>query len=90
VSEQSTDDGQGPSFLTIVMMLSGSTVSYLEAAEDKSREAEKKQNLELARYIIDLLGVLEKKTAGNLTDEEKNGFETVLTQLRMMYVKVGG
>lgn len=43
-------------------------------------------NLEMAKYHIDLLEVLERKTAGNLDDEEKRLLSTVLYNLRMGYV----
>lgn len=39
-----------------------------------------------ARHFIDLLGVLEQKTAGNLNDEEKALLDTVLYELRMTFV----
>ncbi len=45
-------------------------------------------NIELAKHHIDLLDVLEKKTAGNLEPEEKKMFDTTLHQLRMAYVEV--
>ena len=44
------------------------------------------RDLEAARYYIDLLGVLESKTRGQLTLEEKNVLDDVLYQLRSLYV----
>jgi len=41
---------------------------------------------ELARYYIDLLGLLEQKTAGNLTDDEMKMLTGVLHELRSSYV----
>lgn len=43
-------------------------------------------DLEQANHFIDLLGMLETKTKGNLTTEEAQLMEDVLHQLRMMYV----
>ncbi len=43
-----------------------------------------------AKHHIDLLDVLEKKTAGNLTEEEKRVLTGVLYELRMQYVAVVG
>ncbi len=40
-----------------------------------------------AQHHIDLLEVLEKKTEGNLTDEEKKVLSGVLYELRMQYVQ---
>jgi hypothetical protein len=47
-------------------------------------------DLEVARFNIDLLEVLEKKTKGNLTDEESKILESALGELRMVYVKIAG
>ncbi|MDH3290018.1 MAG: DUF1844 domain-containing protein [Gemmatimonadota bacterium] len=42
--------------------------------------------LETARHLIDTLGMLERKTKGNLSKEEQDLLESVLTQLRIQYV----
>ncbi len=47
-------------------------------------------DLELARGHIDLLGVLQAKTEGNLTQEESAALEEVLYRLRMRYVQKRG
>ena len=41
---------------------------------------------EQARYLIDLLGMLQEKTKGNLNPEEANLLENILYELRMKYV----
>ncbi|MEK6799359.1 MAG: DUF1844 domain-containing protein [Planctomycetota bacterium] len=43
-----------------------------------------------AKHQIDLLEVLEKRTSGNLTDEEKRTLDAVLYELRMQYVHLMG
>jgi hypothetical protein len=43
-------------------------------------------SLELAKDHIDMLEMLEAKTASNLTDEEKRLLDTTLMNLRMAYV----
>ena len=43
-------------------------------------------DLDLAKHSIDLLGVLEEKTKGNLTEQEKSLLDTALYQVRMAYV----
>lgn len=45
---------------------------------------------EYAKYYIDLLGILEEKTKGNLTEEESAEFENVLGELRAVFVRVAG
>lgn len=48
---------------------------------------ESKPKLAWAKHAIDLLGVLEEKTKGNLTLEEKRMLENSLTELRFRYVQ---
>lgn len=75
-------------FLTLVLMLSSSAGNYLESAADPEKSGDRKQNLELARMIVDLLGVLQDKTRGNLDADEKNALDVSLTQLRLQYVRL--
>jgi hypothetical protein len=52
-------------------------------------EAEKPEpNLPVARHSIDLLGMLQEKTKGNLSTEEQRLLENGLTELRFRYVQV--
>ena len=44
--------------------------------------------LDMAKYHIDMLGVLEDKTQGNLSDEERKLLATALYELRMNYVQL--
>lgn len=46
----------------------------------------KEEDVEAARHIIDLLSMLEQKTKGNLTNEEKQLLENVLYELRMEFM----
>jgi hypothetical protein len=41
-----------------------------------------------AQFAIDLLGVIEEKTKGNLTDEESKELHEILTQLRARFVQI--
>ena len=43
-------------------------------------------NLPMARHMIDLLAMLQKKTQGNLSMEESRLLENTLTELRFRYV----
>ena len=43
-------------------------------------------NLPMAKHFIDLLGMLQDKTKGNLTEEEANHLRDGLHQLRMIFV----
>lgn len=45
------------------------------------------RNLPTARHFIDTLTMLEQKTAGNLTADERRMLEEIQHQLRMMYMR---
>ncbi len=45
-------------------------------------------DLDLARHTIDLMGMLQEKTRGNLSLEEQRLLENSLTLLRFRYVQV--
>jgi hypothetical protein len=47
-------------------------------------------NLPHAKYIIDLLGILEEKTKGNLSVDEEKLLTDALYQLRMRYLNKSG
>lgn len=47
-------------------------------------------DLEQARYLIDILGMLQEKTRGNLSPEESAVLEDLLYELRMKYVAQTG
>lgn len=45
-------------------------------------------DLESAKQTIDILGLVERKTRGNLTDQEKNLLMNILHELRIGYVQI--
>jgi Domain of unknown function (DUF1844). len=60
-------------------------LGLLHFGEEKDKP---KPDLKMARHAIDLLGVIEEKTRGNLSLEEKRLLENSLTELRFRYVQV--
>ncbi len=46
------------------------------------------QHLDLARHHIDMLGVLQEKTKGNLTEEESKMLNQTLYELRGRYIQL--
>jgi hypothetical protein len=44
------------------------------------------RNLDAARYSIDMLDMLQRKTAGNLTSEEQKLLDHILHELRLNYL----
>jgi hypothetical protein len=49
---------------------------------------EREVDLELAKHWIDVLGMLQKKTRGNLSAQEQQIVEGLLSDLRMQYVSL--
>ena len=74
-----------PSFAGLVQMLSTQAAIFLSGETDP-QTGRPLRNLDLAKHNIDLLSVLEEKTRGNLTDEEKRLLDRYLYELRMAYV----
>lgn len=74
------------SFSTFIMSLNASILVNLGLETDPiSRE--KVVNLSLARQTIDILGMLEQKTKGNLEDDERRLLNHMLYELRILYIK---
>ena len=76
-------------FPTFVVSLNASALLHLGAIEDPTT-GQKAKNLPMAKQTIDILSMLEEKTAGNLNNEEKNLLKNILYDLRLMYVKEMG
>jgi hypothetical protein len=74
-------------FAGLVSMLFTQTLFSLGFLQMKGEE-KREPDLALAKYNIDILEMLEGKTKGNLTDEEKSTLTNTLNELRMAYVKV--
>lgn len=61
-------------------------LGLIRSEEDKDKEIE--PNWEVAKFNIDLLGMLEDKCKGNMTDEEAGIIKATLDQLRMLFVQL--
>lgn len=75
-------------FGMFVMSLASSALVQLgELSEPGDGDAESPQsNLPLAKQTIDILGMIEEKTRGNLTAEEAQLVQHLLYDLRLKYV----
>ncbi len=73
-------------FGTFVLSLGSSALVHLgEIQHPGSSEA--RENLALARQVIDLLAMLEEKTRGNLAPEEARFLSDLLADLRLKFVE---
>lgn len=76
-----------PSFLSLVNMLGVEAAMHLGLIQTPGEEP-LPVDTEAARHLLDMLGILQTKTRGNLTAEEDNLFENMLADLRMQFVAV--
>ncbi len=72
-------------FETLIRSFAGTAMLQLGLVEDPVH-GRIPPDLEAARETLDMLGLLEEKTRGNLTPSEKAFLEDVLYQLRVSYV----
>ena len=86
LTEEELADAQDPaSFISFVMSIASNAASALGMMEHPVTH-QREVDPELGKHWIDVLGMLQKKTAGNLTPPEKNMVEGLLHDLRMQYV----
>jgi hypothetical protein len=74
------------SFIGLVQSLVTQVLYYL--GDLAARGSEPAVNLDMAKHQIDLLGIMEEKTRGNLSEEEKTMLDSALYETRMRYVSV--
>jgi hypothetical protein len=75
------------SFTTLVSSLVAQSFMALGGMQDPKTK-KRYVDLALAKHHIDMLSVLEDKTSGNLTEEEKKLLDQALYESRMQYVSV--
>ena len=76
-----------PSFQEIVAMLGTQAFMFLgEIADPQTGQA--MLSPPLAKHYIDLIGILDAKTKGNLSAEEKKQIDQLLYEARMRYVQI--
>ena len=73
-------------FNTFVLGLASTAFIHLGVAPNPDT-GRAERNLPLARQSLDLLSLLKDKTRGNLTQDEEQFFQELLTDLRLRYVE---
>jgi Domain of unknown function (DUF1844) len=73
-------------FDALVAMFTAQAMVALGAVPNPGTKKAEVQ-LPMAKYLIDLLGVLEQRTTGNLSKDESDALSETLHSLRMMYVQ---
>jgi hypothetical protein len=86
MSQEELAEAQDPaSFISLVMSLASNAASALGMMEHPVTH-QREVDPELGKHWIDVLGMLQKKTNGNLSRAELNMLEGLLHDLRMHYV----
>jgi len=90
-TEEPIEESQLPeiNFATFIFSLNSSALVHLGMIEDPATRKNVK-SLPLAKQTIDILGMLEEKTQGNLSTDEENLLKNILHDLRLMYVREKG
>ena len=87
-TEEELADARDPAgFLSFIMSIASNAASALGMMEHQVTH-QREVDVELGKHWIDVLGMLQKKTAGNLTSKEKQMLEGLLADLRMQYVSL--
>lgn len=83
--ERSQFGGQKMEFIHLLDMLVQTAMMYAGALDTG---AERRVDIVGVRQMIDLISVLEEKTKGNLTEQEKDILTNTVFQLRMTYMEI--
>jgi hypothetical protein len=83
-----TEQDPALTFTAFVFSLMHTTAVHLGDAADPHTGEMAQPNLEAAQHMIDILGILEEKTRGNLSAEERQLLEQGLYELRLRFVEV--
>jgi hypothetical protein len=75
------------SFVAFVFSLASNAAVHFGDLPDPMTNERRPVDLEAAEQLIDILAMLEEKTRGNLTAEERQLLEQVLYELRLRYVE---
>jgi hypothetical protein len=82
------DSSRSPvAFSSFIMGLASAALIDMGLVENPSSK-KKEPHIERARQHIELLGLLQEKTRGNLSDDEKVLLERALTDLRLEFAKL--
>jgi|SRR4051812_29595856 hypothetical protein len=85
--EDITDANEPAGFINFAMSIASNAASALGMMEHPVTH-QRDVDLELGKHWIDVLGMLQRKTAGNLTNAEGKILENLLSDLRMQYVSL--
>ena len=77
----------GLSFAAFVLSLAHTAAVHFGDIPDPVSGKAAEQNLPAAQQMVDILALLEEKTRGNLTAEERQLLDQILYELRLRFVE---
>src|SRR6187431_2970447 len=80
-------DAESISFAAFVLSLAHTAAVHFGDIPDPVSGQKSEVNLPAAQQMIDILALLEEKTRGNLTAEERQLLDQILYELRLRYVE---
>ena len=92
MTDVSNPGGANPalSFPAFVLSLAHTAAVHFGDTPDPASGATMPQDLVGAKQMIDVLALLEEKTRGNLTPEERQLLDQLLYELRLRFVEAQG
>jgi Domain of unknown function (DUF1844) len=82
-------DADSISFAAFVLSLAHTAAVHFGDIPDPVSGQKSEVNLPAAQQMIDILALLEEKTRGNLTAEERQLLDQILYELRLRFVEAG-
>jgi len=84
--DEREDGADGISFAAFVLSLAHTAAVHFGDIPDPVNGERSESNLLAAQQMIDILALIENKTRGNLTAEERQLIEQILYELRLRFV----
>ncbi len=87
MAEEQTQQDTGIGFAAFVLSLAHTAAVHFGDVPDPVTGVHSPANLPAAQQMIDILSLLEEKTRGNLTAEERQLLDQLLYELRLRFVE---
>ena len=85
-ADQQQNGAEGISFAAFVLSLAHTAAVHFGDIPDPVSGELSEANLPAAQQMIDILSLMEAKTRGNLTAEERQLIEQILYELRLRFI----
>lgn len=86
-TSETPHESNAVTFIGFVLSLAHTAAFHFGDVPDPATGQRRSPNLAAAQQMIDILSLLEQKTRGNLTAEERQLLEQLLYELRMRYIE---